>query len=266
MAVCVVFDCETDSKPPSCRERGATDFSFVQCTCACALEIDLSAVQVVPSAAQVASTAQLLSSAKKLTCWRDVIASRGANPFAPLLALFDSADIIVGFNALDFDFPLLKRHYGKMGLQRYYSHRFKCIDVFERVRSATGSWPSLDGLLSLNNLGSKSGSGAFAITLWNEGRRAELEHYCQDDVRLTAELAMLPRLRVLTKTGETVSVPGNVYSVAPALYALMAARAQKHPNFPAVKSRKTSQVQSAPPTDADDEPDYVMVGAVVQVA
>ena len=202
----VIFDCESDGKPPGSYgdTRNEQDFKFVQCTCACAL--------IVP-AAQLPS----LEDATKLTCWRDDEA-HGPNPFEPLLAAFDAASVIVGYNALEFDFPLLWKHYGKKQSRRYLEHRIKCLDLFSRLRAVSGHWPRLDDLLIANELAAKSGDGREAIRLWQAGQRKELEAYCQADVQRTTELALLPRMAYGMTT-----MPAHVYGLLPMLQAVGAA-------------------------------------------
>jgi hypothetical protein len=146
--------------------------------------------------------------------WRDV-AEKGHDPFEEMLALFDAADAIVAFNGLEFDFPLLKRHYAH-NMARYMSHRIKCLDPFNRIRAATTRWPKLDTLLVANNLTSKSGDGKRAIRLWEESRRDELHAYCADDVRLLLQLAMLDTLHF----PDVGTLPNHVGGIASFLKSL----------------------------------------------
>lgn len=208
MPTVVVFDCESDSRPTQLGQRGEQDFRFVQCTVACALVLDASLI-VAPSA-----SATVLATATPIVCWRDVSQAKGVCPFKALFDAFDEADVIVGYNCLDFDFPLLHKHYGSKGSRRYLDHRVKTLDIFSRVRAATNQWPKLEQLLDANDLGGKSGDGCKAITLWEAGNRDELQKYCMDDVRLTAQLALLPRLRI-----GLASLPSHVYGIRPAVYA-----------------------------------------------
>lgn len=243
MPTVVVFDCESDSRPSCTGFRGEQDFAFVQCTCACALILDAVAFD--------------LEAAKELTCWRDVAPHKGANPFKALLEAFDDADIIVGYNQLEFDMPLLRKHYGTAGQARYAEHRFKCVDIFSRVRAATNQWPKLQDLLLANDLGGKCGSGAGAIKLWEKGLRTELEAYCKMDVRRTAQLALLPRMRF----GD-MWIPSHVYGIVPAVQATMTGKSLMGmlPTLP-----DTPAPRSAPPTPTrandDDEEVFVFVDA-----
>jgi hypothetical protein len=204
----VIFDCESDGRPNGAcgNTRSEQDFKFVQCTCACAL--------VVP-VAQLPS----LDNATAITCWRDGNCEAGYSPFEPLLEAFDAASVIVGYNAFEFDFPLLHKHYTKKRNRRYLEHRIKCLDVFSRLRAVSNHWPRLDDLLIANELAPKSGNGCQAIRLWQADKREELEAYCMADVRRTAELSMLKQMTY----GMTI-MPEHVYGLMPALTAVLLAQ------------------------------------------
>lgn len=212
MPTVVVFDCESDSRPV--RVGRDVNFQHVQCTVACALVIDTKHVMLPESAGLAVATA------KEITCWRDVVPSKGASPFKELFDAFDAADVIVGYNSLDFDMPLLKKHYGSKEARRYIDHRIKSLDVFSRVRSTTGVWPKLDDLLCANQLGAKCGDGAQAIQLWQDGRRDELKAYCMTDVRRTAELALLTKMCV-----NGTWLPSHVYGIGPTVHSVRVSEA-----------------------------------------
>ena len=202
MPTVVVFDCESDDKPTRTGSQSVPDFRFVQCTVACALVIDAGPC-TMPHA-----TDELLRTARKITCWRDVVPRAGASPFQDLFDAFDEAYLIVGYNQLDFDMPLLRKYYGGACAQNQYaSHRMKCLDIFQRVRGVLEYWPKLEHLLQFNGLPGKSGSGENAIRLWRCGMRKELEHYCAIDVLRTAQLALLPSMRIGWEP-VTVHIPG----------------------------------------------------------
>jgi len=206
MATCVVFDCESDGLPTRSydgRGRQVQEFHERECTCACALVLDVARLPDVEHG-------------RMLTCWRHKAPAKGVSPFRGLLYEFDRASLIVAYNAFDFDFPLLRKYYnGNGGDTRYNAHRAKCHDVFTRVRGATALWPKLDALLTLNDLPAKTSSGAEAVRMWHDGRLAELEQYCADDVRLTARLALLPEL----KWSGVPALPESVFGILPALRA-----------------------------------------------
>ena len=152
---CVVFDCESDCGFPrrvSPQEREIHIERYMQFTVVCALKIPSKMVL------ERSSHEDILRESKRFHYWRDgEKESTNYNPVHHLLELFDGADVIVGFNCLGFDFPLLKRFYmmGKTSVapsQRYMDHRSKCLDIMVRVRDATGMYTKLDNLLKTNSL------------------------------------------------------------------------------------------------------------------
>lgn len=198
----VVFDCESDGLPTRVGVRNELNFDGIVCTVACALVVPARRVDGVWVLERDKETQH--------TYWIDV-----APQFTGLLQLFDDADLIVGFNSLSFDLPLLYKHY-KRQHDQYISHRLKSHDVFLRIRDATGTWPKLDFLLRENGLASKTSSGDEAVKMWEQQRRNELEAYCAADVRLTLELTTLP---ALTLNGR--QIPAFIFSTVAALSAVM---------------------------------------------
>ena len=166
----------------------------MQPTVVCALTLPSDIIRSGSSAETV------FAQARYYDFWRDVAVDE-SNPFIGLLNLFDHADLIVGYNALGFDFPLLKRFYHRKSgtnhpTRRYTAHRAKTLDIFNRVRDVTGEYFKLDTLLQRNNLAQKTGDGKQAVVMWEKGLRQELCDYCMSDVVLTAKLALLPSIQV----------------------------------------------------------------------
>lgn len=197
--IVVVFDCEADCGFQGCswREREHHICTVMQPTVICALVMPTSLVLAR------ADPEDIIKASEKRAWWRDQ-AERGYTPVHGLLALFDRADVIVGFNCLGFDFPLIKRFYrpssdGTSQQQRYINHRAKCLDIMLRVRDVSGQYCKLDSLLTDNALPCKTSDGAEAIRMWEEDRRDELKSYCDADVELTARLGLK----------ETIVVPGG---------------------------------------------------------
>lgn len=201
----VAWDSESDSL---FRDHGGDrDLALryhMQFTCICAASVALDDAELEGAALERAVT--------KHTFWRDDDAS--PNPVAGLLDLFDNAAAIVTYNGNGFDFPLIQRFYAARdpeararGVRRYYAHRAKHIDVFERVRGVTDRWFKLDALLRENGLECKSGDGREAVTLWEAGRRDDLEAYCAQDVMLTLRLALKHGIRA-----GGVDIPAHVAS------------------------------------------------------
>lgn len=241
MTLVVAFDCESDGLPEggSTGRGGPTtpsQFSWVQCTCACAVSFQLDK-----------HGNALLEDAQRWTFWRDRIPARGMGPFEPLLRLFDSAELIVAFNGLDFDFPLLHKYYGKTQGSRYLCHRIKCLDPFHRIRAHMGQWVKLETLLRHNGLPCKTASGASAVQMWNENRREELAAYCMSDVERTIDVVLKPQLY-----GEH----GTVYLAH--LYGLRAWRAAWDAPKRPTEVPEAALPLPTPPTAPDHE-DYVLV-------
>lgn len=213
--IVVVFDCEADCgfSGTSWREREHHITTVMQPTVICAL--------VIPSnlISSLADPNEIIKASEKRSWWRDE-AVRGYTPVHGLLALFDKADVIVGFNCLGFDFPLLKRFYrraedGTPPQQRYINHRAKCLDIMIRVRDVSGQYVKLDTLLKENSLPCKTSDGAEAVRMWNENKREELQSYCEADVELTARLAL--KESILEPGG--CLVPSSAYGIRSAVAA-----------------------------------------------
>ena len=214
----IAFDCETDNIAPSSRPGSSkiSELRFINFTVICAIIIDSDLLL------QDATIDEIMSKSICRTWWRD-IAEKGHCPITTLLALFDDAEAIVGYNCLEFDFPLIYRFYC-MNLsdfdptktdpnKRYFSHRAKTFDVMTKIKDISGSYMSLNNALISNCIDQKSGDGKNAIRLWEQGNREELEEYCINDVDRTLRLACMGSLKML-KGGPNV--------VTPPLYSLKA--------------------------------------------
>ena len=208
----VVFDLESDCTFKNC--PGETRFAqmlHMQATLACALVLDAT-LCLDPDTRKKA-----IEESVPLHWWRDGPVGDDKNPFAQLLRLFDHASCIVAYNGLDFDFPLLLKHYApsREGQRRYMSHRLKCLDPLVSLRAVTDlrSGLKLDTLLHANGLAGKTGNGVDAIAMWNDDRRDELLSYCHQDTLQLAKLVLLPSLRV-PRIG---TLPNHVFGIASAL-------------------------------------------------
>ncbi len=91
-------------------------------------------------------------------------------------------DLIVGFNVRRFDLPVLQP-YIFMPIEQ-----FPVLDLLEAVEKARGHRASLDSIAGPTLNQRKSGNGADAITLYQDGKMEELKRYCLDDVRLTRDI------------------------------------------------------------------------------
>jgi hypothetical protein len=99
---------------------------------------------------------------------------------------------VVGFNSANFDDKLMAAH----GIKVKTTY-----DVLEQVRIAAGFEPhhtsvrrgysyKLDAIAQANGM-AKTGSGALAPVLWQQGKHQEVKDYCLNDVRITRNILEL---------------------------------------------------------------------------
>ncbi len=92
------------------------------------------------------------------------------------------ADLLVGFNNEHFDTPILNKYY----LLDLWS--IPSFDILKEFRAITGRRVGLNSMAGATLGMYKSGSGADAIGLYEDGKLQELAEYCLDDVKLTKEV------------------------------------------------------------------------------
>jgi hypothetical protein len=148
------------------------------------------------------------------TLWNDSM-RHPHSVFEELLALFDNAEVIVSYNGLAFDHPVLERHYRRR--RRHEAHLIKTHDVFSRLKEVTGVWFKLDQLLLCNDLPCKSGDGKMAVQLWKEKKYDALQEYCENDVIQLAHLVLRPFVKL---AGSTTAIPSYLSGLASAVAAM----------------------------------------------
>jgi hypothetical protein len=148
--------------------------------------------------------------------------------------LVDTAPLLVTFNGIRFDLPLMRalveaqardaRMVGMVASDERAAYLTQLVDAFDlticmsydilaqiwrshrgpRVRGVYG----LGDLSRANGLGEKSGQGAAAPWAWSEGRYAEVINYCQHDVLLTKGLLSLiiEKGMIVRGDGQTILV------------------------------------------------------------
>ncbi len=99
-----------------------------------------------------------------------------------LIEELKAADLIVGFNVLNFDYEVLKAY------TDYPLKRLPTVDMLADIHRALGFRLSLDSLASATLGLSKSADGLQAIRWWRQGRIKELMEYCTNDVDVTRQL------------------------------------------------------------------------------
>jgi len=99
-----------------------------------------------------------------------------------LWQLFESADLLIGFNSDYFDIPILNKYYpGDLS-------KLNSLDILDEIKKQLGKRISLD-MVAGGTLGtSKSASGLQAVDWWKQGKINEIIKYCTQDVRITKEV------------------------------------------------------------------------------
>ena len=101
---------------------------------------------------------------------------------ADLIAELKSADLVVGFNVLSFDYTVLTAYTNEalVGLPT--------VDMLDKIYRQLGFRISLDNLASTTLGTSKSADGLQAVRWYEQGRIQEILDYCQQDVEVTRQL------------------------------------------------------------------------------
>ena len=129
-----------------------------------------------------------------------------------MMSLLHGATLVIGYNLYEFDYPVIRKYDTEDILDDIC---VKTLDVFSRVRDATGVWYKLNALLEANSLPCKTSHGLEAIAMYEEGRLKELESYCVNDVKSTALLCLMSEIT----TGSRV-LPNHVFGVASMIAAI----------------------------------------------
>lgn len=96
-----------------------------------------------------------------------------------LEARMKEADLIIGFNIISFDMPVLAP-YLLAPVEAY-----PVFDIMDEIKKVLGHRVSLQSVALASLQEGKSGKGTDAVKLFLEGRMDELKKYCLDDVRIT---------------------------------------------------------------------------------
>jgi len=90
-----------------------------------------------------------------------------------------SAELIVGFNVLEFDYEVL-RGYGEFPFER-----LPTLDLMEHLARRLGFRVSLDSVATATLRLGKTGDGLQAIRWYRQGQLDKVLSYCQQDVDIT---------------------------------------------------------------------------------
>jgi len=99
-----------------------------------------------------------------------------------LIELLRSAELVVGFNLLGFDYEVLK------GYRDVPLETVPTLDIMFYLQDKLGFRPKLDSVVQATLGAGKSADGLQALAWWKEGRLDLIEKYCTEDVRLTRDL------------------------------------------------------------------------------
>ena len=92
------------------------------------------------------------------------------------------ADLVVGFNIINFDYDVLT-HYTPLDM-----HQVPTLDLMRDLEAKLGHRLSLESL-AVPTLGApKVADGMAALRWWKEGRLMDIAEYCCFDVKITKEL------------------------------------------------------------------------------
>ncbi len=102
--------------------------------------------------------------------------------FPQMWKLFESADILVGYNSDHFDIPILNKYYaGDLT-------KIKSVDLLKEVRNVLGRRLKLQSVAEGTLGHGKSADGLIAMEWWAQGKKDEVMKYCIEDVRVTNEI------------------------------------------------------------------------------
>ncbi|MGO8821492.1 MAG: ribonuclease H-like domain-containing protein, partial [Desulfomonilaceae bacterium] len=122
-----------------------------------------------------------------------------------LVSLLKSANLVVGFNHIKFDYEVLTA-YTKENLRTGRN-----LDILLEIQKTIGHRLSLNHLAQFTLGRKKSGSGTDAPVWFQQGRFDLLEKYCRDDVAITRDLYQFGiengYLLYQRKDGRTLRIP-----------------------------------------------------------
>lgn len=122
-----------------------------------------------------------------------------------MFTLMKKADLIIGFNTLNFDYKVL---------QPFCSYNLRdlpSLDMLHEIKKRLNYRVSLDNLASSTFNLQKSADGLKALEWWKQGELDKITEYCTQDVRLTKQLYEFAKengyLLFTNKAGQKVRIP-----------------------------------------------------------
>jgi hypothetical protein len=111
----------------------------------------------------------------RFVCYRDTA-------FDELTRVLKEAELIIGFNLIGFDWPVLSAELGD------WVYDLPTLDLMIEAQRGVGHRVSLDSLAKTTLGGGKLASGLDALEYYRAGDWVRLERYCLEDVKLTRDL------------------------------------------------------------------------------
>ena len=99
-----------------------------------------------------------------------------------LIEHLKSADLIVGFNCIGFDYSVLR------GYTRYDFRNLETLDMLLEIKEQLNFRVSLNSLAQSTLEKKKSADGLQSLRWWKQGRLDLIEKYCRDDVAITRDI------------------------------------------------------------------------------
>lgn len=99
-----------------------------------------------------------------------------------MFKLFQSADLLIGYNSIDFDNAVLQPYCN------FNLADIPHVDLLKEIEKVIGHRIKLESVAQATLGKGKSGSGKEAILYFRSGRMDLLKKYCLDDVKITKEI------------------------------------------------------------------------------
>jgi len=127
-------------------------------------------------------------------------------------SLVSDTDLCVGFNNIPFDNAVIRSCWGDIDDKKCYDllrQTWLACGLSDEFNPATHGGYGLEAICEANFGSIKSGNGAFAPVLWQQGKIGTVIDYCLNDVKLTKQLldVALAGGRVIDpKSGGTITL------------------------------------------------------------
>jgi DEAD/DEAH box helicase domain-containing protein len=99
-----------------------------------------------------------------------------------LWPILEKADLLIGFNNIGFDTPVLN-HYYSGDLSKIAN-----IDILDEIKKSLGRRIKLDTVAEATLGRKKISHGLEAMTWWKQGLFEKVKEYCVEDVRITKDV------------------------------------------------------------------------------